>query len=91
MKNTYLGLGANVGDKKLHLQMAVKYLQMKVSEIKCAPVYETRPWGYLEQGNFLNTVLSGKTDLRPEELLLFVKDVEKSVGRIKTFKNGPGK
>ncbi len=85
----FLGLGANVGDKKANLLKAIELLKEKVSDIVVAPVYETKPWGYKEQDNFLNTAVRGSTSLSPIHLLRFVKDIEKKVGRIKRFKWGP--
>src|SRR6266700_6007747 len=45
--------------------------------------------GYLEQARFLNMVCSGKTGLSAQELLRRVKEIEKSLGRQPTFRNGP--
>lgn len=89
MHTVYLALGANVGDKQANIQKALVYLQRKFTELVCAPVCETKPWGYVEQENFLNTVVCGKTDLSLQELLHYVKSVEKRTGRIKRFTNGP--
>lgn len=89
MHTIYLALGANVGDKKQHIARAIELLEGKVTNIVLAPIYETKPWGYEAQENFLNTALKGMTELSPHELLLFVKNIEKEVGRIKRFRNGP--
>lgn len=89
MHTIFLGLGANVGDKKANLLKAIELLREKVSDIVFAPIYETKPWGYKEQENFLNTALRGTTSLSLFKLLRFVKKVEKKVGRIKRFKWGP--
>jgi len=88
-KRVFLGLGANVGDKKANIKKAIGYLSENVSDIKLSPIYETKPWGYEKQDNFLNAAVSGKTSLSPSQLLKFVKDAEKKVGRIKRFKWGP--
>lgn len=85
----FLGLGANVGDKKANIQKAIELLKEKVKDVIVAPIYETKPWGYEKQDNFLNTALKGNTFLSPSELFKFVKDIEKRVGRIKRFKWGP--
>lgn len=85
----YLGLGANVGDKKKNIQRAIDSLSKKLADVRVAPIYETKPWGYTKQGNFLNTVVCGITSLSPIELLHFVKAIEKEIGRIKRFRFGP--
>lgn len=85
----FLGLGANVGDKKKNLKKAIDLLNENIINIKLSKFYETEPWGYEDQDNFLNIAIRGKTSLLPIELLKFVKDVEKKVGRIERFKWGP--
>jgi len=89
VNKVFLGLGANVGDRKSNINLAIKLLQEKVKDIKVAPMYESRPVGHKNQANFLNTALMGTTDLSPLELLNFVKQIEKNVGRIKRFRWGP--
>ena len=44
-------------------------------------LYETLPWGVLDQPSFLNVVISGMSDFSPEELLILVKEIEKMMGR----------
>lgn len=89
MNKIFLGFGANVGNKKRNINLAIKLLKEKVKDITVAPMYESRPVGYKNQANFLNTVLVAETNLSPEELLIFVKNIEKRIGRIKRFRWGP--
>ena len=89
MQKIYLALGSNVGDARAHIESALVQLLEKVSGIECAPLYISKPLYHAEQASFINTVVSGTTSLLPEELLVFVKDVEKRVGRIERFRNGP--
>jgi len=86
---TFLGLGANVGDKKQNLEKAIMKLREKISDIQVSKFYETEPWGYENQDKFLNAAVSGKTKLTPMQLLNFVEQIEKEIGRIKRFKWGP--
>jgi GTP cyclohydrolase-4 len=85
----YLALGSNIGDRRGYLAAALQQLRelMEISTI--SSIYETEPAGYLEQGRFLNMVCSGKTELSAHELLKRVKEIEKSLGRRPTFRNGP--
>lgn len=89
MNKIFLGLGANVGNKKRNVNLAIELLQEKVRDIKVAPIYESKPVGYKNQANFLNTAVMGFTDLSPLELLNFIKQIEVKVGRIKRFRWGP--
>lgn len=85
----YLGLGSNLGDREANLSRAVELLQRTIALEKTSSLYDTEPWGYVEQPRFLNCALAGRTSLRPNALLREVKYVEKMVGRQPTFSNGP--
>ena len=85
----HLGLGSNVGDRLTHLQAAISALPPEVEFLNASPIYETAPWGFENQQNFLNQVVEAQTDLEPNELLDYLKDIESQMGRIKTFRNGP--
>ncbi len=85
----FLGIGSNVGNRKKHIESAVNYLEEKISGLQLSKLYETKPWGYKNQDDFLNAVIKGKTSLSSLKLFQFVKTIEKKVGRIKRFKWGP--
>ncbi len=89
MEKIFLGLGSNVGDRKSYIKKAIFFLKQKIKNIKSAPIYKSRAYGFKNQEYFLNTAVSGYTDLPPEELLKFIKDVEKKVGRVYRFHWGP--
>jgi 2-amino-4-hydroxy-6-hydroxymethyldihydropteridine diphosphokinase len=90
MTEVYLALGSNVGDSPALFKQAISLLADDVlTDIKQAPVYVTKPVGYTDQANFLNTVISGKTELAPGELLTRLKQLEHEIGRIKRFHWGP--
>lgn len=91
MHVTYLGLGSNIGDRLQNLQAAINALEPDVHPVECSPVYETPPWGYLDQPNFLNQVVKAETELSPGELLRYLKEIEKDLGRQDSFLNGPRK
>jgi 2-amino-4-hydroxy-6-hydroxymethyldihydropteridine diphosphokinase len=52
-------------------------------------IYETPPWGYEDQPAFLNMVLKTETDLEPEALLKYLKQLEVELGRKQNFRWGP--
>jgi len=84
-----LALGSNVGDREGFIRKAVLLLSEKIKGIKQASIYLSSPVGFTDQPDFYNTVISGYTDLSPEELLRFVKETERKVGRVKRFRWGP--
>jgi 2-amino-4-hydroxy-6-hydroxymethyldihydropteridine diphosphokinase len=89
MNNIFLALGSNIENRKQHIETAILLLRENVLDITVAPLYETKPRYFEDQHNFLNTVLRGNTDLDPLELLQFTQAVQKEVGRVERFRNGP--
>ena len=53
----YIALGTNLGDRMGYLQAAIDSLQPKVNLLRASRVYETAPWGILDQPDFLNQVI----------------------------------
>ncbi len=50
-----------------------------------APLYRSAPVSPIAQPDFLNTVVAARSELAPEELLSFAKELERDAGR----KEGP--
>ncbi|MGI0133362.1 MAG: 2-amino-4-hydroxy-6-hydroxymethyldihydropteridine diphosphokinase, partial [Candidatus Micrarchaeaceae archaeon] len=59
MTEVYLALGSNMGDSAANIDKAVELLREKINDIRTAPVYRSKPLGYTDQPDFLNTALSG--------------------------------
>lgn len=87
----YIALGSNKGDCFNYLQQAVKLIEddSNIRLLNVSSVYETKPFGNLEQGNFLNSVVEILTLLSPQELLQRLKEIEMEVGRTESMKWGP--
>jgi 2-amino-4-hydroxy-6-hydroxymethyldihydropteridine diphosphokinase len=85
----YLCLGSNLGNREENVYQALALLSPKVVVEKISSIYETEPVGYKEQPLFLNVVCRIVTDLPPDELLYFLKDIETEMGRIPSFPNAP--
>ena len=86
-----LGLGSNVGDRRLYLQRAVDALAaVGVRVLAASSVYDTDPVGeVLDQASFLNACLRVETELEPLELLDAVKRLERELGRRDGVRHGP--
>lgn len=90
MHIVYLLLGSNLGDREKNLADAIKHLQkLGLQVLKKSSIYNTLPWGYTEQPDFLNQAIECLTELEPLELLKRLKEIEKSMGRKKTVRYGP--
>ena len=85
----YLALGSNLGDRLGNLQAALRLMPPAVRPLAQSPIYETSPWGYTDQPDFLNQVVQAETDLPPEKLLPYLKSIEATLGRVPTFHYGP--
>lgn len=89
MHVTYIGLGSNLGDRLANLSAAITAMEPEVHPVECSSVYETPPWGYIDQPNFLNQVVKAETELSPADLLSYLKRIEQDLGRQATFLYGP--
>ena len=89
MPTVFVGLGSNMGDRLANLAHARDTLQEKMRLVHASSIYETEPWGYLEQPAFLNQVTQMETELSPLSLLNFLKKTETSLGREVSFRYGP--
>ena len=85
----FLSLGSNLGDRESNLEKALSSLSPHVNVVNQSSIYETEPWGFLDQPNFLNQVLEGETNLSPLELIDYVKGIEKEIGRKPGRRFGP--
>ncbi len=90
MDTAYLLTGSNMGERLEYLQKAISLLEQRCGKIvQQSAIYETEPWGLLEQPAFLNQVIAIKTALLPEELMNHLLKIEELIGRVRTVKLGP--
>ena len=91
MSKIYIGLGSNEGNRFKNLQRALQLLSKdpRIELNKVSSMYETEPLGYTNQNKFLNAVCEVSTSISPYQLLDLLKNIEKKMGRKKTFKWGP--
>jgi 2-amino-4-hydroxy-6-hydroxymethyldihydropteridine diphosphokinase len=90
MKDTFLGLGSNIGKREQNILRALSLLHKRFEILDISSLYSTIPVGYPDQDDFLNMVIKADTTaLSPLELLAYVKSVEKELGREETFRWGP--
>ncbi len=86
----YLGLGSNLGDRAATLARARALLDgPDLRIVAVSKVYETLPWGIVDQPRFLNQVIEARTTLSPREVLKRCHDVEAHLGRVRSARWGP--
>ena len=87
MNKTYLSLGSNRGDRKGNLDNALKLLAEKAGEIvHLSSLYETPPWGMVDETDFINQALLFQTDLTANLLMDTIIQIELLMGRTRTAK-----
>jgi len=79
--SVYIGLGANIGDRRANLRLALDRLQRMARLEEVSSLYETAPQGVVDQPPFYNAVCRVTTGLEPEALLRFLKSLEREIGR----------
>jgi 2-amino-4-hydroxy-6-hydroxymethyldihydropteridine diphosphokinase len=90
MAIVYIGIGSNIGRRKENCMKAFALLKTNAVEIsKRSSLYESEPWGIIDQPKFVNLVVEGDTQLSPEQLLKTVKSIERDLGRKKSVRWGP--
>jgi 2-amino-4-hydroxy-6-hydroxymethyldihydropteridine diphosphokinase len=83
----WIGFGTNLGDRLASLQAALLALGASVEQV--SPIYETAPWGLLDQPWFLNGVARLRWTAGPEALLERCLAIERDLGRVRYERNGP--
>jgi len=87
----YIAIGSNMGDSKAYLEEAIRALgadeNIKVEKISDFIV--TKPYGGVEQQDFLNGVLKMHTLYTPAELLEELHRIEQAAGRVRKIRWGP--
>ncbi|MCK9486656.1 MAG: 2-amino-4-hydroxy-6-hydroxymethyldihydropteridine diphosphokinase [Dehalococcoidia bacterium] len=81
-RHVYLALGSNLGDREAHLRAAVRGLREGgVAVDAVSSLYETPPWGVLDQPPFRNAAVGGLSSLCPSAILDLAKRLEAEAGR----------
>ncbi len=84
-----IALGANIGNPKENLDLAIALLK-EATDFKCvSSYYSTAPVGGPAQPDYLNAVCIVESDLPAIDLLSLLHGVEKSLGRERIEQWGP--
>jgi 2-amino-4-hydroxy-6-hydroxymethyldihydropteridine diphosphokinase len=77
-------LGSNLGDRIMMLDLAIAEISTRIGTIlKQSSVYESAPWGFNDDNNFLNKAVEVVTSLQPHDLLKEIHSIEELLGRIR--------
>ena len=73
----FLGLGSNLGDRAHYLGEAISALASHLIKVEASSrIYETEPWGLIDQPLYWNQVIEVETSLEPLELLHVCQKIE---------------
>jgi len=82
--SVFLLLGSNLGNRVMMLDIAVVQISGRIGMIlKQSSVYESTPWGFDDENNFLNKAVLVLTSLSPHEILKEIRSIEEMQGRIR--------
>ncbi|EMJ94445.1 2-amino-4-hydroxy-6-hydroxymethyldihydropteridine diphosphokinase [Leptospira alstonii] len=91
MKEAFLSLGSNLGNRAEFLKIAVRKLKnaLEIEVLKESQPLNTVALEITDQPDFLNQILKIETSFSPEELLEVVLRIEKEMGRVREIDKGP--
>jgi len=82
MAQVYFGLGSNIGNKAKNLHKAALIIEKRMGRlISSSAFYHTKPWGYISDNSYLNSVICIETNILPFQVLTIVQQIEKEMGR----------
>ena len=90
VKIAYLGIGSNLGDKRVNIEKAkIKLQNYHIKILKCSNNYESESWPNKNNPKFINIVIKIQTNLSPLALFETCNVVEIDLGRRRSKKNDP--
>ncbi len=84
-----ISLGANIGDPKANLDLALGLLREATEVIAVSSYLQTKPVGGPEQPDYLNAVAIVESELPAKDLLAVLNGIEAAMGRTREIHWGP--
>jgi 2-amino-4-hydroxy-6-hydroxymethyldihydropteridine diphosphokinase len=84
-----ISLGANIGDAKANIDLAVVLLREATDVIAVSSYLQTKPVGGPEQPDYLNAVAIVESELPAKDLLALLNGIETAMGRTREIHWGP--
>jgi len=90
MAVAYIGIGSNLGNRDLNCFQSIELMKAGSGVVEaCSSLHETKAWGVADQPYFINMAVKLVTSYEPLALLQRLQQIEKTMGREKTFRWGP--
>lgn len=89
--SVYIALGGNIGSSEQVFEQAIAMISdlPAVYDLKRSKLYSSKPFGGVEQADFLNMAIKIETNLHPQMLLAELQKIELELGRTREVHWGP--
>lgn len=82
MRQVYIALGSNLGDRKQNINEAIRLIGERVGTlVGQSSLLESEPWGFKSEHAFLNAAIHVETTLSPHEVLAATQQIERELGK----------
>lgn len=89
MNTVYIQLGSNLGARRKIICDAIQAIEENVGAVNSrSQIYESTPWRVEGQENYLNQIIKVRSALSAEEILTYILQIEKDLGRVRVEKWG---
>ena len=89
MNKAVLLLGSNLGDGQLLFQHVISMIDERLGKLEMqSALYQSPPWGFEHENNFINQVLIMNTEKDSEQVLQSCLQIEVDLGRKKRKTQG---
>lgn len=87
----YLSVGSNMGDKEKYITDAIEAIKKHplIKDVESSTLLVTKPYGGVEQEDFVNGAIALKTQMSPKTLLSFLNELEALANRVREVHWGP--
>ena len=89
--NVTVGIGGNIGDVKRRFEHLFIDLgrDKRVELLQTSLILKNPPFGFLDQDDFLNSIIVLQTSMQPSVFLDYLMRLEKFFSRTRSFANAP--
>lgn len=86
-----VGIGGNVGDVKRRFEHLFVNLKRdkRVDILSTSLILKNPPFGFIDQDDFLNSIIVLQVNMQPKVFLAYLMRLEKKFGRKRSFANAP--
>ena len=89
MNKAVLLLGSNLGDAQLLFQNVISLIDERLGKLELqSALYQSPPWGFEHENDFINQVLILETDLEAGDILQACLQLETDLGRERKEQKG---